>query len=291
MRGKFLRWLGGILFFILVVFTGLGSYGLYDVLHPPRNIPLGKTLREQGIPFQRITLVTEDGIELVAWYTPPRRGTVILLAHGYGHNRPEWVYALLAKKGYGVLAWDARAHGESGGTISTLGYREVMDVKAALNYALSQPEVYHVGGWGGSMGGATMIRAAAEYPQIEALVVDSAFSSLEAEVDFLSPYPMFNPIAKVFMSLGLGVNLDSVSPAAVIGQISPRPVYIIQGTADKVAAPESAQQLFDAAQEPKSLWLQEDAIHLGIYIQNPGRYQRRVLRFYDDWFLPEYAAP
>lgn len=291
MRGKFLRWLGGILLSIFVVLTGLGSYGLYDVMHPPRKIPPGTTLRKEGIAFQRITLVTEDEIELTAWYTPPRRGAVVLLAHGYGDNRPEWLHALLAKKGYGVLAWDARAHGESGGTVSALGYREVLDVKAALDFALTQPEVRHIGGWGGSMGGATMIRAAAEYTQIEALVVDSVFSSLDAEVDFLSPYPIFNPMAKLFMSLGLGVNLDSISPEAVIGQISPRPVYIIQGKADEVAAPESPQRLFDAAHEPKFLWLQEDAIHLGIYIQNPGRYQRRVLRFFDEWLLPEYATP
>lgn len=91
---------------------------------------------------------------------------------------------MLAREEYGVLAWDARAHGESDGEISTLGYKEVLDVKAALDFALAQPEIKHVGAWGGSIGGATMIRAAAEFPQIEALVVDSSFSSVDVKLIF-----------------------------------------------------------------------------------------------------------
>lgn len=285
MNKKILKTIAWFLFSILTIFISLGLYGLYDVMHPPRKIPPGTTLREQNIQFQRIDLKTEDGISLAAWYTPPKNGVVVLLAHGYGDNRPEWVYAFLVKADFGVLAWDARAHGESSGEVSTLGYREVLDVKAALDFSLKQDGVTHVAGWGGSMGGATMIRATAEYPQIEALVVDSAFSSLEAEVDFLAPYTILNPLAKIFMAIGLGVDLDAVSPAAVIGKISPRPIYIIHGLKDTVASPEAAQTLFDAANEPKTLWLQEDAIHLGIHMQNPGRYQRRVIRFFEEFLL------
>ena len=285
MNKKILKTIAWFLFSILTIFISLGLYGLYDVMHPPRKIPPGTTLREQNIQFQRIDLKTEDGISLAAWYTPPKNGVLVLLAHGYGDNRPEWVYAFLAKADFGVLTWDARAHGESSGEVSTLGYREVLDVKAALDFSLKQDGVTHVAGWGGSMGGATMIRATAEYPQIEALVVDSAFSSLEAEVDFLAPYTILNPLAKIFMAIGLGVDLDAVSPAAVIGKISPRPIYIIHGLKDTVASPEAAQTLFDAANEPKTLWLQEDAIHLGIHMQNPGRYQRRVIRFFEEFLL------
>ncbi len=289
----FLKTFAWILLALVSLMLGLSLYGLYDVLHPPRKIPPGTTLREENIPFQNVDLTTEDGIRLTAWYTPPKpalnsgegKGAVILLAHGYGDNRPEWVYALLAKKGYGVLAWDARAHGESGGDISTLGYLEILDVKAALDFALAQPDVNHVGAWGGSMGGATMIRATAEFPQIEALIVDSSFASLDAEVDFLAPYPLLNPLAKLMMGIGLGVDLGQVSPAAAIGKISPRPVYIIHGSRDSVASPESAEILFNAANDPKQLWLEEDAIHLGIHMENPPRYQRRVIRFFDEWLL------
>ena len=273
-----------IIFGAGILFAILGLVGLYDVLHPPRIVPPGYTLLEENVPFQ-VDLLTSDGIRLTAWYTPPKNGAIILLAHGYGDNRPEWVHAMLAKKGYGVLAWDARAHGESDGKISTIGYSEVLDVKAALVFALTQPDVKHIGAWGGSMGGATMIRAAAEFHHIEALVVDSSFASLNEEIDFLAPYPLVNPTAKLFMGLFLGVNLDASSPTALIGKISPRPIFIIQGSGDSVASPESAQKLYDAAGEPRYLWTEENVIHLGMYLNNPRKYKRRVIDFFDENLL------
>ena len=127
----------------LVILAGFVEVN--HVLHPPRLIPPGNTLRKYKVPYQSVDLITRDGIRLSAWYTPPKNEVIILLAHGYGDNRPEWVYEMLARKDYGVLAWDARAHGESDGEISTIGYLEVLDVKAALDHALAQPGVEHVG--------------------------------------------------------------------------------------------------------------------------------------------------
>jgi fermentation-respiration switch protein FrsA (DUF1100 family) len=273
---------------ILVLIGLLVVAGFVEVnkaLHPPRLIPPGNTLRKYEIPYQSVSLVTEDGIRLAAWYTPPKNGVVILLAHGYGDNRPEWVYEMLAKKKYGVLAWDARAHGESGGEISTIGYLEILDVKAALNFALVQPDVKHIGAWGGSMGAATIIRAAATYPQIEAVFVDSSFDSLDDELDYLVPYPFLTPLAKLIAKAKTGINLDEVSPLADIGRISPRPVFIVHSTADIVAPPDAGQKLFEAAKEPRFLWVEQNAPHLAIYLENPRRYQRRLVGFFDEWLL------
>lgn len=268
---------------VLVILAGFVEVN--HALHPPRLIPPGNTLRKYKVPYQSVDLVTEDGIRLSAWYTPPKNGAVILLAHGYGDNRPEWVYEMLAKKDYGVLAWDARAHGESDGDISTIGYLEVLDVKAALQYALAQTGVQHVGAWGGSMGGATLIRATAQFPQIEALFVDSSFDSLDDEFDFLVPYPFINPLAKFIAQIETGISLDDVSPLDEIGRISPRPVYIVHSTADFVAPPEAGERLFNAAKEPRYLWLETNAVHLAIYLNNPRRYQRRLVDFFDEWLL------
>jgi uncharacterized protein len=270
---------------LILLAIGTGIAEVNNVLHPPRLIPTGNTLRKYKVPYQPVDLVTEDGIRLSAWYTPPRNGAVILLAHGYGDNRPEWVYEMLAKKGFGVLAWDARAHGESDGKISTIGYLEVLDVKAALAFALAQPGVEHIGAWGGSMGGATMIRATARFPQIEALFVDSSFDSLDDEFDFLVPYPVINPLAKWLARVETGISIDEVNPLDEIGRISPRPVYIVHSTADIVAPPDAGEKLFNAAREPRFLWQEKDAPHLAIYLDNPRRYQRRLVGFFNEWLL------
>ena len=270
---------------ILTVLLGFSEVN--NVLHPRRIIPPGNTLRKYNIPYQSVDLVTSDGVRLSAWYTPPRKGAVILLAHGYGDNRPEWIHALLAKKGYGVLAWDARAHGESDGEISTIGYLEVLDVRVALDFALAQPDVEHIGAWGGSMGGATLIRAAAAYPEIEALFIDSSFASLDDEMDFLIPYPVLNPLAKALAELRTGIDLKDIDPLRDIARISPRPVYIVHGTGDTVAPPDAGRKLYEAAKDPRFLWEAKDVQHMMIYLDNPRRYQRRLLGFFDEWLLKQ----
>jgi fermentation-respiration switch protein FrsA (DUF1100 family) len=270
---------------VLLLTILLGFAEVNNALHPPRIIPPGNTLRKFSIPHEAVDLLTTDGIRLSAWYTPPRKGVVILLAHGYGDNRPEWIHALLAKKGYGVLSWDARAHGESDGEISTIGYLEVLDVRAALDYVLAQPGVEHIGAWGGSMGGATLIRAAADFPEIEALFIDSSFASLNDEFNFLVPYPVINPLAKLIATTKTGINLEAVDPLKDIARISPRPVYIVHGTGDTVAPPDAGRKLYEAASDPRFLWEAENIQHMLIYLDNPRRYQRRLLGFFDEWLL------
>jgi fermentation-respiration switch protein FrsA (DUF1100 family) len=268
---------------ILIMLASLVE--LNDALHPPRSIPQGKTLRKHKIDYRSVDLITQDGLRLSAWYTPPQNGAVILLAHGYGNKRPEWIHALLARKKYGVLAWDARAHGESDGNISTIGYLEVLDVKAALDYVQAQADVEHIGAWGGSMGGATIIRAAAQFPQIEAIFIDSSFASLEEEFNYLVPYPVINPLAKFIVTAGTGFRLEDVDPLHDIARISPRPVYIVQGRGDSMASPDSGEKLFQAAGEPRFLWEKEDVPHLSMYLDNPRRYQRRLVDFFEEWLL------
>jgi len=286
------NWTKSIFIFVLRLAVGVsvltimfGFAEVNKVLHPPRIIPPGNTLRKYHIPYQDVDLITKDGIRLSAWYTPPRKGVVILLAHGYGDNRPEWIHALLAKKGYGVMSWDARAHGESGGEISTIGYLEVLDVRAALDYVLAQPGVEHIGAWGGSMGGATLIRAAAEFPEIEALFIDSSFDSLDDEINYLVPYPVINPLAKLIATTETGISPDAVDPLDDIAKISPRPVYIVHGTGDTVAPPDAGRKLYEAAKDPRFLWEAQNIQHMLIYLDNPRKYQRRLLGFFEEWLL------
>src|SRR5689334_6795018 len=85
---------------LMVLVVTLASIEVNRIEHPKRILPPGNTLRKFNIPYQSVELITDDGVHLAGWYTPPRNGAVILLAHGYGDNRPEWIQALFAKKGF-----------------------------------------------------------------------------------------------------------------------------------------------------------------------------------------------
>jgi uncharacterized protein len=267
-------------FFILVSYAS--ARWAQSHRYPARNIPTGVLLRENDIPHQDVELITADGVNLAAWYTPTKNGSVILVAHGYNGNRPEDIYVMFAKNGYGVLAWDFRAHGESGGETCSLGYYEQLDAEAALDYALSQPGVEHIGAWGGSMGGATMILTAAKHPEIEAVVSDSAFPTLEDVVRLNTPIKIMRPFVLFFAEQQGGVGLDQVRPVDAIAKISPHSVFIIDGWDGSAIAMNSPYRLFDAAGEPKELWMEDGVPHLGMYAHNPQKYEKRVIGFFSE---------
>jgi fermentation-respiration switch protein FrsA (DUF1100 family) len=257
--------------------------GALRLAHPSRSLHAKEdTPLRLGIPYQAITLTTRDGLKLAAWYTPPQNGTMVLVAHGYGAKRSAEIYALFARHGYGVLAWDMRAHGESDGELCTVGYAEAEDVETALDYTLSQPGVKHVAAWGESMGGVATILAAARRPEIEALVADSAFTTLEDELALRIPIPLLRPLVRFFAEQEAGRSIQSVRPVDQIGRLSPRPVFVIQGLADQSIPLDSGQRLYEAAGEPRLLWQEEGIGHVEMYTAQPGEYEARVIAFLDE---------
>jgi fermentation-respiration switch protein FrsA (DUF1100 family) len=282
--------LSAILFLLIISAAMLVwfSYGqAMAYLHPARQTASGTFLQANEIEFQEIELLTEDNVRLSAWYTPPHasRGAIILVAHGYGDKRAEVIHRLFASHGYGVIAWDFRAHGESQGEFSSLGYYETLDAKAALDFALAQPGVEHVGAWGGSMGAVTLIRAAAQYPEIEALIADSPFVTLEEEMELRVPFLPVRALIHFFATQESGVTPDQVRPVDDITRISPRPIFIIQGMGDTMVPLDSAQRLYDAAGEPRQLWLENNVGHLGMYAQHEAVYIERVIGFFEEYLI------
>lgn len=281
----------GILVLTLFVVTGTGYMArrfAIDYLHPRRLIlPIDDTPAKGGVPFETITLTTADNVQLQAWYTPPQNGVVILTAHGYGGARHTDIHIMLARHGYGVISWDFRAHGQSGGEVSTLGYYEILDVEAALAFARQQPGVVHVGAWGGSMGGATLIMATAKHPEIEALVSDSAYASLRDEMNVAIHVSWMRPLIGFFAEQVIGEFgvIEQISPMEVIGQISPRPVLIIQGLGDSVVPVDSGERLYQASGEPRTLWSEEGVEHVQMLHTFPDLYEQRLIEFFDQAFL------
>ncbi|WEK43870.1 MAG: alpha/beta hydrolase [Candidatus Sphingomonas colombiensis] len=101
-----------------------------------------------------------DGIELVADVAGPADAPAVVLLHGGGQTRHSWSGAMrdLAGRGYHVISYDARGHGESDWS-PTADYAlddRVNDLRAIVE-TLAQPYALV----GASLGGATAIHAAA----------------------------------------------------------------------------------------------------------------------------------
>jgi len=76
----------------------------------------------------------------------------------------------------------------------------------------------------------------------------------------------------------LGIGLGDLKPIEHVRKIV-TPKFFIAGTADRDTTLLESQALFDAAAEPKQLWLLEGAAHVDMLSFARAEYERRVLDF------------
>jgi fermentation-respiration switch protein FrsA (DUF1100 family) len=185
-----------------------------------------------------------------------------------------------------VVLFDLRSSGLSGDAAQTLGSHERWDILAAVDLVRSRG-ARHVGVIGYSMGAVASIHAAVDDPSIEALVADSGYADLHETLvrglgqSFLVPTPLAEYPLLWFRIL-TGVDPRSVVPVDVIGEIAPRPILIIHGTADATVPPSDSQRLLAAASSPTAeRWLVPGGTHTLSYEAAPDEYVRRVVSFFD----------
>ena len=171
-----------IALFLFYAFAGYYASTLVIGEHPAwrkfAGLPADFTLAAEVVSFD-----SSDGTPLKAWWLraqPTAIGNVVL-AHGRDANRSRMLphAALLVPHGYNVLALDLRNHGESGGKYITSGYTESRDILAAVSYVWQRGERTPIAVLGRSYGAVAALRAAADSPEIAAVISDSGFSSTE----------------------------------------------------------------------------------------------------------------
>ena len=221
-------------------------------------------------------------------------GAAIVVSHGAGANGPGTYpfFAFLTEAGYHVLVFDHRAHGHSGGRVTTLGPREVEDLRGAVAYLRSRPDIdpERIGAIGCSMGSAVVIGAAAKDPAIQAIVAEGVYADMGELWDRFGYVGIkrtsiewsWGAIKRGATWLWTGYRVARFKPEALIGDISPRPVLIIHGEHDHAATTVAdAHRLYAAAQEPKELWIVAGAGHCNAHALFTEAYETRVLEFFD----------
>jgi dienelactone hydrolase len=155
----------------------------------------------------------------------------------------------LHEAGYSTLIFDFRGRVDSDGEDVTLGFYEQQDVLASVEYLKQRGDVdiSRLGVLGISMGGSVAIMAAAQEPQIRAVIADSPFESANRAIEEgftrvvgLPAFP-FASITLQFIKLRLGVSPDDIVPKDDIASISPRPILIIYSDADSQVSPANSE--------------------------------------------------
>ncbi|HYY88328.1 MAG TPA: alpha/beta hydrolase [Chloroflexota bacterium] len=235
---------------------------------------------------------TEDDLPLSGWFfrspeTLP--APTVLLCHGVWTGRRECLPMALRfhQAGYNVLCFDFRAHGLSGGRFTSVGHHETKDVLGAVDYLRQRSEVdpLRIGVVGFSMGAAATIQAAARCPDIAAVVADSAYTAFVDAVRYsfrrvaILPHYPFAPLSLQWARWMIRSDPRRLRPVDVIRAISPRPILITHGGADDIVPPQHATLLFQAAEEPKELWIAPGVGHVGARDTDPDGYFARIEAF------------
>src|SRR5271154_3661699 len=150
------RRLARILLIFPPLLAALGGWFLAPTyLHPPRREMTADLLKEAetsfaqtGSPEEKFVVRAPDGVLLRGWKVKPPQpnGAWVLLFHGVADNRAGCLMQseFLLKAGYSVTMTDARAHGESDGTMASYGTLESADTSRIIDALVASEHPAHI---------------------------------------------------------------------------------------------------------------------------------------------------
>jgi pimeloyl-ACP methyl ester carboxylesterase len=286
-------WLAAILALAAAV-TGICWWGAGLILHPPAMSPMWIFPEQFGLRYERFSFKTRDGIELRGWFIPSTTGEMrtLMMCHGWGDNKGELLkqtYFLNETGGFNLMYFDFRSHGESDGEITTIGGLETIDFDAAVDWLkANRPDhAKNVGVFGLSMGAAVAVASMPKHAFLKCAVVESPFSDYRTVIKRWGwnhmRVPYYPIIAITLMILRARVKdpaIDAFNPVESAPKISPRPLFVIGGANDRLMTPEDVTKVFNAAREPKQLWIVPDAWHAKCREAAGMEYDTRVTGFF-----------
>lgn len=245
--------------------------GRMQVLHPEKL----------GLRYEDVWLPAPGGEQLHAWWLPaagPARGTVLHL-HGNAENITTFIAAVhwLPAEGYNVLLVDYRGYGRSGGVATIDTVHE--DARLALDHALARPGPLFV--FGQSLGGSAAIHTVAHHPRRErvaAVVTEGVYASYRRiareKMDQLwFTWPLQWPLSFLFS--------DRYAAERAVAGLAPVPLLVVHGGEDPVVPPAHARRLFEAAREPRELWIVPGSGHVDAFTRAENR--AALLAFLGRW--------
>jgi pimeloyl-ACP methyl ester carboxylesterase len=290
------------------------------LLGSPAHLSVTGSPADYGLRYDAVEFVPADRvIHLRGWWMPAvdARAAVVMV-HGGGEDNRTQPYqdgmALmrdLVGRGFAVLAFDLRNFGESDATPEgrTFGDLEANDVLGAIDAAAGRVAGIPIVALGCSMGGASVIQAAARGAPLAAIVTDSAFADArEVAVPFTIAAvggPRLLVVPFVWSAewihgvpLARGATLEAArrvpatTRALVIQNDGDPIVPVAHARALAAAMPNAETWITPAPPADHPLVGQQGAfgMHCQSYKLDPAGYVARVTAFLDGAIRPDRAA-
>ncbi len=209
----------------------------------------------------------------------------IILSHGYTDNRIGSLkyVPMYLRLGYNCVVYDLRGHGENDSFVTTYGLLESRDLKLLIEDTRQRyPELSELGLHGESLGAATTITALKYKPEIDFVVADCGFASIE---DVLrngqknANMPGFLvDLADLGMRLRYHCSMKEMRPVEALSgnQI---PILFLHGSDDTFIPPSQSEQMYGRTQGQAEIHMIEGAGHAESVLVNPDIYEEYVSAF------------
>lgn len=235
--------------------------------------------------FEDVLLRAAPDQRVAGSWLPGRGRGAVLLLHGIHGDRRDMAdrARFLNTLGYGVLLIDLPGQGASTASSVTFGLREADGVRAALEELRRRAPGQRIGVIGVSLGAASLVLCR-DCPPVDAVVLESMYPTIEEAVANrlrMRLGPVGGPLSALLLwqlPLRLGIRPDALHPIKYLGEVK-APVLIAAGSADLHTTLSETQRLYEAAAQPKALWVVEGAAHVNLHAYAPQEYERRVGAF------------
>jgi alpha-beta hydrolase superfamily lysophospholipase len=238
-----------------------------------------------GPGFEDVLLRAAPDQRVAGSWLPGRGRGAVLLLHGIHGDRRDMAdrARFLNDQGYAVLLIDLPGQGASTASFVTFGLREADGVRAALEELRRRAPGQRIGVIGVSLGAASLVLCR-DCPPVDAVVLESMYPTIEEAVANrlrMRLGPVGGPLSALLLwqlPLRLGIRPDALHPIKYVGHVK-APVLIAAGSADLHTTLPETQRLYEAAAQPKALWVVEGAAHVNLHAYAQEEYERRIGAF------------
>jgi hypothetical protein len=295
---KILMALLSLAFFAVLATMAIAGFLVYRIVKPQRTSSEINMASFPGRPEVLDFVVPGDG-KREGWFFPGLRGgPTIILCHGYESSRGELLTleSGLQDHQYNVFIFDFAAHGTNGG-ISTLGYREVDEVRGAVDLLAARPDLdpTRFGLWGYNLGAYAALREAENDKRIRALVLDSVYDEpkqmvkVGVERNGLGKFPFMVRAAQVSFDYLNYANREDPPLSKKLSALAGVPTLYIQALDDPELG-EATRQIFLKAPEPREQAVIAHGNFVSLGDEEKREYENRVGSFFLVR-LPAFAKP
>ncbi|MBR0574718.1 alpha/beta fold hydrolase [Proteiniclasticum sp. BAD-10] len=241
----------------------------------------------ESLTYNEFRIPSPYGYLLYGRVYPAPSKNFVILVHGITMN----IYGALKylpffySKGFNVVVFDLRNHGQTGGPNTTYGHFEKWDLSAVTDYLYTTyGQDIHIGVHGESMGGAISILHMGMDPRVEFGIIDCAFSDLsellllKLKQDSGIKSKKLLQLVNQFIKSKSGFSIEDVSPVKEVPSIK-KPILFIHGTQDTYIPPMMAKAMYAFKVENKFLYLAEGGEHSTAMAVDPQRYDEEITRF------------